>query len=114
MGRKFSEFYYEEDESFHQADEIFDALRENKDEAYKKYRGKIYCPECRLARLSIRPSLEYLFTSKQNMDTHAEDCSMRYKSIGKRKLKTYYDEITNEEAQLKLESVLDMLFFTRS
>lgn len=110
MDRKYSEFYFDKDESIHQVKEIFDALKVNRDEALEKYRGRIYCPECRLARLSIRQTRGYLFTSKNNMDAHAEDCSMRYESIGRSGLKTYYHEITEKDAKIKLQSVLDMLF----
>ncbi len=110
MDRKYSEFYFEKDNSIHQVKEIFDALKENRDEALEKYRGNIYCPECRLGTLSINPSREYLFTSSNNMDTHAENCSMRYESIGRKELKKYYHEITENDAKIKLQSVLDMLF----
>ena len=52
MGEKFKEFYFTGDQRLHNLDEL-EKEYEQKSGDISSYRGRIFCPECRIAELAF-------------------------------------------------------------
>lgn len=52
MGEKFKEFYFTGDQRIHNLDEL-EKEYEQKSGDISSYRGRIFCPECRIAELAF-------------------------------------------------------------
>lgn len=107
MVRKFNKFYFKEDEKIHYLYEIMDDIKKDKIGALEKYEGKIFCPDCRKALLSINIENKYLYVSKNYQNDHDEECPMRAEYLGKRELVALYDELTDEELERKLNAAIN-------
>lgn len=107
MDRKFNKFYFKKDEKIHYLYEIMDAIKKDRTEALKYYEGKIFCPICRMAPLSINIEHEYLYVSPNHQQDHDEECPMRAEYLGNRELITLYDKLTDEELEGRLNAAIN-------
>ena len=75
----FEEFYYNEDDQIHDLYEIQKEYEKNNGNI-SKYRGHIFCSECKIAELSFthKTSIRRAFLSKIPSSDHAEYCSFKH------------------------------------
>lgn len=77
-------------------------------------RRPIFCPECGIASLKFTPktSNRCAFLSANSIPPnpdHSDDCSHRYKTIGKRGAREFYDNCTDAQASDKINACINLL-----
>lgn len=106
----FEEFYYTEDNRLHDLDEVQKEYEQNNGDI-SKYRGQMFCPECKKAELSFthKTSKRRAFLSKIPSSEHDEDCSFKHDSATKSEIKQIANGLTNEQIRDRLEAALNSL-----
>lgn len=110
MGEKFKEFYFTGDQRLHNLDEL-EKEYEQKSGDISSYRGRIFCPECRIAGLAFthKTSKKGAFLSTLPSSDHMADCSLKYESVSRREIKDYVSNLGEEEMQDRLEAMLNRM-----
>lgn len=110
MGEKFKEFYFTEDQRIHNLDEL-EKEYEQKSGDISSYRGRICCPECRIAELAFthKTSKKRAFLSTLPSSDHMADCSLKYESVSRKEIKDYVSNLGEEEMQDRLEAMLNRM-----
>ena len=108
MGEKFKEFYFTGDQRLHNLDEL-EKEYEQKSGDISSYRGRIFCPECRIAELAFthKTSKKRAFLSTLPSSGHMADCSL--KSVSRKEIKDYVSNLGEEEMQDRLEAMLNRM-----
>ena len=108
MGEKFKEFYFTGDQRLHNLDEL-EKEYEQKSGDISSYRGRIFCPECRIAELAFthKTSKKRAFLSTLPSSGHMADCSLKYESVSRKEIKDYVSNLGEEEMQDRLEAMLN-------
>lgn len=109
--KSFDNFYYSSEGKLHDLEEIQQEYDRNNGNI-SKYRGKIYCPECRKAELSFthRTTRTREFLSRKPTSNHNEECSYFYDSTDKKKeIKSYVGNLNDNQIEDRLESTLNYL-----
>lgn len=106
----FEAFYYTKDNQLHDLYEIQEEYERN-DGDISKYRGYIFCPECKKAELSFtrQTSSRRAFLSKIPSSDHAEDCLFKNDYATNNEIRQYTKTLNNQQIQDKLESALNQL-----
>ena len=110
MGEKFKEFYFTGDQRLHNLDEL-EKEYEQKSGDISSYRGRIFCPECRIAELAFthKTSKKRAFLSTLPSSGHMADCSLKYESVSRKEIKDYVSNLGEEEMQDRLEAMLNRM-----
>ncbi|OFU70515.1 hypothetical protein HMPREF3108_06860 [Streptococcus sp. HMSC10A01] len=110
MGEKFKEFYFTGDQRIHNLDEL-EKEYEQKSGDISSYRGRICCPECRIAELAFthKTSKKRAFLSTLPSSDHMADCSLKYESVSRKEIKDYVSNLGEEEMQDRLEAMLNRM-----
>lgn len=110
MGEKFKEFYFTGDQRIHNLDEL-EKEYEQKSGDISSYRGRIFCPECRIAELAFthKTSKKRAFLSTLPSSDHMADCSLKYESVSRKEIKDYVSNLGEEEMQDRLEAMLNRM-----
>lgn len=108
--KSFDRFYFIEDDNLHDLEEIQIEYTHRKGNI-NRYRGKIYCPECKEAKLSFthQTKLRRAYLSTLPTSQHREDCSYFYDYASEKELSTYFKSLTYERIEGLLESALNRL-----
>lgn len=110
MGEKFKEFYFTGDQRLHNLDELEKEYKQKSGDI-SSYRGRIFCPECRIAELAFthKTSKKRAFLSTLPSSDHMADCSLKYESVSSREIKDYVSNLGEEEMQDRLEAMLNRM-----
>ena len=110
MGEKFKEFYFTGDQRIHNLYEL-EKEYEQKSGDISSYRGRIFCPECRIAELAFthKTSKKRAFLSTLPSSDHMADCSLKYESVSRKEIKDYVSNLGEEEMQDRLEAMLNRM-----
>ncbi|MFL8801460.1 MULTISPECIES: hypothetical protein [unclassified Clostridioides] len=108
--KSFEEFYYIKDESIHSVDDVITCFKLH-GRKIDKYREKMFCPECHQAMLSFIPetSIRCAHLRRYGTAIHKENCSYNYKYARKKVIKEYFESISYNAIQDKLDSAINML-----
>lgn len=106
----FEEFYYIDDGQLHKLLDVQDEYEHNNGDI-SKYRGRMFCPECKQAELSFthKTSKRRAFLSKIPSSNHKVGCSFMYDYASNKEMKEFIEELTDKEIQDRLESMLNRL-----
>lgn len=106
----FEAFYYIKDNQLHDLYEIQEEYERN-DGDISKYRGYMFCPECKKAELSFthRTSSRRAFLSKIPSSDHAEDCSFKNDYATNSEIRQFTNTLNERQIQDRLESALNQL-----
>ena len=107
---RFVEFYYTDDKQLHDLYEVQKEYKEKKGDI-SKYRGKMFCPECKIAELSFTHQTSHRreFLSKKPSSEHLTGCSYRHEYASKRELKQFAKSLDEKQIQDRLEAALNQL-----
>ena len=108
--KRFDDFYFVEDNDLHSLEEVQYEYDYN-DGNINCFKGRMYCPECRMAGLAFhhktKKKREYL--SKLPSSNHKNGCSYINEYASKNAIIEYVKSLDEEQIQDKLESALNML-----
>lgn len=106
----FEAFYYIKDNQLHDLYEIQEEYERN-DGDISKYRGYMFCPECKKAELSFthRTSSRRAFLSKIPSSNHAEDCLFKNDYATNSEIRQFINTLNDRQIQDRLESALNQL-----
>lgn len=106
----FDKFYYKKDDSIRDLSEIQEEYEKNNGDI-SKYRGYIFCPECKKAELSFthKTSKKRAFLSKLPTSNHKEDCSYKYDSANSIEIREFIDTLGEDKIKDRLEATLNKL-----
>ena len=100
MGKKkYDEFYFTEDEKIHLASDYWDLYDKDKNEAIKKFEGKMNCPLCFMAPLTVAKGrkLKYFKVNQSDVSKHLKNCPYLLDEATKNEVKEFYKSATNED-----------------
>lgn len=106
----FEKFWYTKDNQLHNLSEVQKEYKENNGDI-SKYRDKMYCPECKSAKLSFthRTSSRREFLSKIPSSDHTNSCSFNHNPVTKNKIKKATETLSDAQIQDRLEAALNQL-----
>ncbi|WP_449460725.1 hypothetical protein [Streptococcus suis] len=106
----FKEFYYSNDQQIHDLSEIQNEYEKNNGDI-SKYRGQIFCPECKAAELRFthKTSNTRAFLSKMPSSNHNENCSFIHEYASTNEVKQFIKTLPEKQIQDRLESELNLL-----
>ena len=106
----FEAFYYTKDNQLHDLYEIQEEYERNNGDI-SKYRGYIFCPECKKAELSFthRTLSRRAFLSKIPSSDHAEDCLFKNDYATNSEIRQFTNTLNDRQIQDRLESALNQL-----
>lgn len=104
MKKKYNEFYFNDDEIIYPDSEYWDAYENNKISAIKKYDGKMYCPMCLKAPLTIANGIErkYFKVVNSDMGKHDEGCAYLLEKATKKEINQFYGEVDKDDIKNRL------------
>lgn len=110
MKKTMDSFYFSKDENIHFLSEVQEEYRNN-DGNISKYTGNMYCPECYNAELSFTHQTSRCreYFSKLPTSDHLNGCSYNYPYGSKRVITEYFNHLTEQQINDKLESALNIL-----
>lgn len=110
MSNKFEEFYLKNDKN-HPANHYWDLYDKNHQEAIMKYEGKMFCPLCRLAPLTVAKGAQrrYFKVVESDMEKHDRDCSYRRKKGTKRETDKFYKDLDKTDIRMRLISCMNRM-----
>ncbi|UUD37110.1 Uncharacterised protein [Mycoplasmopsis californica] len=106
----FMEFYYSVDKEIYDLFVVQKEYEKNNGNILK-YRGKMFCPECKKAELSFthKTSNKRAFLSKKPSSKHIDGCSLIHNYATNREVKQYIKKLSGEKIDDMLESALNLL-----
>lgn len=110
QNKSFNEFYYSVDKKIHFLEEVQEEYEKNSGNI-TKFRGDMFCPECRVAKLGFthKTLKKREFLSKLPSSSHKENCSYINDYATKKELKEFVNSLSNQQIQDRLEAVLNNL-----
>ena len=105
MGKKkYDEFYFTEDEKIHLASDYWDLYDKDKNEAIKKFEGKMNCSLCFMAPLTVAKGrqLQYFRVNQSDVIKHLKNCPYLLDEATKTEIKEFYKNTTNEDIMSRL------------
>lgn len=108
--KKFDEFYFVGDNSVHQDYEYWDVYNIDRQGAIEKFDGKMFCPLCKKAPLTIARGemRKYFKVVKRDMDKHDPNCSYMLKVATKRETKEFFDNLSKSDIKNRLTSCINL------
>lgn len=109
MELKFYQFYY--NGALHSINEFMPLFMQDRKMAYDKYNGKIFCPMCYTAPLTIVAGLDkcYFRVSHSNMYKHHANCSYRLEEASPHQSNEFYEQATDNDIQSLLQSCVNKM-----
>lgn len=106
----FEKFWYTKDNQLHNLSEVQKEYEVN-DGDISKYRDKMYCPECKRAKLSFthKTSSRREFLSKIPSFDHTNSCSFNHTPVTKNEIKKVTETLSDAQIQDRLEAALNQL-----
>lgn len=106
----FEEFWYIKDNKLHNLSEVQEEYKENNGDI-SKYLDKMYCPECKRAKLSFthKTSSRREFLSKIPSSAHTNSCSFNHNPVTKSEIKKVTETLSDAQIQDRLEAALNQL-----
>ncbi|MBP3277017.1 hypothetical protein [Kandleria sp.] len=106
----FEEFYYTEDNQIHNLYEIQKEYEQNNGDI-SKYRGQMFCPECKKAELRFthKTNKKRAYLSKIPLSEHAKDCIFKNGYASNSEIIQFVDNLSKEKVQDRLEATLNQL-----
>ena len=105
MGKKkYNEFYFIEDGKTHLDSDYWDLYNKDKNEAMKKFEGKINCPLCFMAPLTVAKGrkLKYFKVNQSDVSKHLKNCPYLLNEATKSEVKEFYESATDEDIKNRL------------
>ena len=104
MKKKYNEFYFNDDGIIYPDSEYWDAYENNKISTIKKYDGKMYCPMCLKAPLTIANGIErkYFKVVNSDMGKHDEGCAYLLEKATKKEINQFYGEVDKDDIKNRL------------
>lgn len=75
----------------------------------KKYKDRLYCPECKNALLNFKYNSKTPYLSKNSNSNHADNCSHIHPLATKKETKEVLRKMSPEDKQRRLKSVVSNL-----
>lgn len=100
MGKKkYNGFYFIEDGKIHPDSDYWDLYNKNKNEAIKKFDGKMNCDLCFMAPLTVAKGrkLKYFRVKQSDVSKHLKNCPYLLDEATKNEVKEFYKNATNED-----------------
>ncbi len=107
--KKFYEFYFIDDNYVYNDDEYWRLYDENKEKAIKKFEGKMFCPLCLKAPLTVARGDKRKYFKVNSVDMHSINCSYRLDEANKSEVKSYYENLDIDDIKSKLTSCMNQL-----
>lgn len=110
MKNKFEEFYLEDDKNY-PADVYWDLYDKDHYAAMSKYDGRMYCPLCKCAPLTVAKGEQrrYFKVVESDMDKHDKECSYRRKKGTKRDTVDFYKDLDKTDIRNRLVSCMNRM-----
>lgn len=105
MGKKkYNEFYSTEDGKIHPDSDYWDLYNKNKNEAMKKFDGKMNCHLCFMAPLTVAKGrkLKYFRVNQSDVSKHLKNCPYLLDEATKSEVKKFYESATDEDIKNRL------------
>ena len=105
MGKKkYNEFYFMEDGKIHPDSDYWDLYNKDKNEAMKKLEGKMNCPLCFMAPLTVAKGrkLKYFKVNQSDVSKHLKNCPYLLDEATKSEVKEFYESATDEDIKNRL------------
>ena len=105
MGKKkYNGFYFIEDGKTHPDSDYWDLYNKNKNEAIKKFEGKMNCDLCFMAPLTVAKGrkLKYFKVNLVDVNKHSENCPYLLNEAIKNEVKEFYESATDEDIKNRL------------
>lgn len=111
----FEKFWYTKDNQLHNLSEVQKEYKGNNGDI-SKYRDKMYCPECKSAKLSFthKTSSRREFLSKIPSSDHTNSCSFNHNPVTKSEIKKVTETLSDAQIQDRLEAALNQLLPKKS
>lgn len=107
---KFDTFYFIDDDCIHPLSDISSI---DNDVYIKKYKEKIYCPECKKVQLSLTHKANSVYLRSYPNQEHENDsdfqCSYFFESANTKEVKEYVTNLKDIDVQSKLKSTMRWL-----
>ena len=100
MGKKkYNEFYFTENGEICPDSDYWDLYDKDKNEAIKKFEGKMNCPLCFTAPLTVAKGrkLKYFKVNQSDVSKHLKKCPYLLDEATKNEVKEFYKSATNED-----------------
>lgn len=106
----FEEFYYNLDKQIHDLSEVQNEYEKNNGDI-SKYRGQMFCPECKAAELRFthKTSNKRAFLSKIPSSSHNDGCSFIHEYASTNEVNQFIKTLSEKQIQDRLESTLNLL-----
>lgn len=107
----FEEFFYKEDNRIVDIEELVEHIEKDKKDI-NRYKGKMFCPECKFAELTYvnQTTIRRAHLKKIPSSKHSENCSYNYEYVHKKVLIEYIENLNYNQIQDKLNAIMNMLF----
>ena len=105
MGKKkYNEFYFMEDGKIHPDSDYWDLYNKDKNEAMKKLEGKMNCPLCFMAPLTVAKGrkLKYFKVNQSDVSKHLKNCPYLLDEATKSEVKEFYESAIDEDIKNRL------------
>ncbi|WP_427705719.1 hypothetical protein [Staphylococcus parequorum] len=107
----FEEFFYNVDNETVDIEELNTYIEKN-NRNINKYRGKMFCPECKVAKLTYvsKTTTRRAHLKKIPSANHYENCTYNYEYANQKLLIKYIESLNYNQVQDKLNAIMNMLF----
>ena len=104
MGKKYNEFYFTEDEKIHPDSDYWELYNKTKKEAIEKFEGKMNCPLCFMAPLTVAKGrkLKYFKVNQSDAKKHSKNCPYLLDKATKSEVENFYESATDEDIENRL------------
>ena len=105
MGKKkYNGFYFIEDGKVHPDSDYWNLYNKNKNEATKKFDGKMNCDLCFMATLTVAKGrkLKYFRVNQSDISKHLKNCPYLLDEATKNEVKEFYESATDEDIKNRL------------
>lgn len=106
MKKKYTEFYFENDRNYSD-DAYWDLYDFDRQEAIKKYKGHMFCPECQQAPIVPVQTRKTRYLKVTRIDKHESGCSNANTNRRHSQTDGYEAELTISDIQSRLQSYID-------
>ena len=105
---KFDEFYFKDENRILDINIIKEYARKN-DGNIKKYQDRIFCPECKKARLTFVNGYNSQYLRATRIKEHEESCTYNYEYEEDKIVREYINNLDGMKIKNKLISVINIL-----
>lgn len=109
--KSFEEFYYINTNKTHNVNYVVNYSESNQGD-YSPFEDRMLCPECEKAKLFLvnKTSTAKAHLKKKPSSSHENSCSYLYDYASKKTIQNYVKELTDDQIDDKLKSIMRMLF----